>query len=62
VVNGHKSAAHVDSPDGGTSKTCLDAIKACLTSAAIKLMEVCTVPVLLVYVMYCKYRPNAHSL
>jgi len=23
VVNGHKSAAHTDSPDGGTSKTCL---------------------------------------
>jgi len=24
VVNGHKSAAHTDSPDGGTGKTCLD--------------------------------------
>ena len=23
VVNGHKSAAHTDSPDGGTVKTCL---------------------------------------
>jgi len=23
VVNGHKSAAHTDSPDGGTSKTCI---------------------------------------
>jgi len=23
VVNGHKSAAHPDSPDGGTGKTCL---------------------------------------
>ena len=23
VVNGHKSAAHTDSPDGGTGKTCL---------------------------------------
>jgi len=23
VVNGHKSAAHIDSPDGGTGKTCL---------------------------------------
>jgi len=23
VVKGHKSAAHTDSPDGGTSKTCL---------------------------------------
>jgi len=23
VVDGHKSAAHTDSPDGGTSKTCL---------------------------------------
>ena len=24
MVNGHKSAAHTDSPDGGTGKTCLD--------------------------------------
>jgi len=24
VVNGHKSAAQTDSPDGGTGKTCLD--------------------------------------
>jgi len=23
VVNGHKSVAHTDSPDGGTGKTCL---------------------------------------
>ena len=23
MVNGHKSAAHTDSPDGGTGKTCL---------------------------------------
>jgi len=23
VVNGHKSAAHTDSPHGGTVKTCL---------------------------------------
>jgi len=23
VVNGHKSAAHTDSPDSGTGKTCL---------------------------------------
>jgi len=23
VVNGHKAAAHTDSPDGGTGKTCL---------------------------------------
>jgi len=23
VINGHKSAAHTDSPDGGTGKTCL---------------------------------------
>jgi len=23
VVNGHKSAAHTDSPDGDTGKTCL---------------------------------------
>jgi len=23
VVNGHKSAADIDSPDGGTSKTCV---------------------------------------
>jgi len=23
VVNGHKSAAHTDSSDGGTGKTCL---------------------------------------
>jgi len=23
VVNGHKSAAHTDSPDGGTGKTCI---------------------------------------
>ena len=23
VVDGHKSAAHTDSPDGGTGKTCL---------------------------------------
>ena len=36
VVNGHKSAAHTDSPDGGTGKTCL--------------AEVCSVPVLLVSV------------
>jgi len=37
VVNGHKSAAHTDSPDGSTCNTCLGA-----------LAEVCTVPVLLV--------------
>ena len=24
MVNGHKSAAHTDLPDGGTDKTCLD--------------------------------------
>jgi len=47
VVNGHKSAAHTRQ-------------MAALVRRA--LMEVCTVPVLLVYVMYCKYRPNAHSL
>jgi len=23
MANGHKSAAHTDSPDGGTGKTCL---------------------------------------
>jgi len=23
AVNGHKAAAHTDSPDGGTGKTCL---------------------------------------
>jgi len=34
VVNGHKSAAHTGSSDGGTGKTCL--------------AEVCTVPVLIV--------------
>jgi len=26
VVNGHKSAAHTDSPDGGTGKTCLGGV------------------------------------
>jgi len=34
VVNGHKSAAHTDSPDGGTTRRAL--------------AEVCNVPVLLV--------------
>ena len=37
MVNGHKSAAHTDLPDGCTGKTCL--------------AEVCSVPVLLVSVV-----------
>jgi len=35
VINRHKSAAHIESPDGGTGKT--------------PLAEVCTDPVLLLY-------------
>jgi len=35
VINRHKCAAHIESPDGGTGKT--------------PLAEVCTVPVLLLY-------------
>jgi len=41
VVNGHKSAAHTDSPDAGTGKTCLgggmhcpSASSFCLTSSS----------------------------
>jgi len=37
VINGHISAADTDSPDGGTGKTFL--------------VEVCTVPVLLVIII-----------
>ena len=43
VVNGHKSAAHTDSPDGGTGKTCI--------------AEVFTDPLVLVviYIFVCQF-------
>ena len=33
MVNGHKSAAHDDSPDGGTGKTCLGGGMHCSTAS-----------------------------
>jgi len=33
VVNGHKSAAHIDLPDGGTGKTCLGGSMRCLRAS-----------------------------
>jgi len=33
VVNGHKSAAHTDSPDGGSDKTCLGGAMPCLSQS-----------------------------
>jgi len=35
VVNGHKSAAHADSPDGGTGKTCLGGGTHCRSASTI---------------------------
>jgi len=43
VVIGHKSAAHADSVDGSTGKTCFG--------------EVCTVPVLIVHVLEIEPSP-----
>jgi len=37
VVNGYKSAAHTDSPDGGTSKTCLGGGMHCPSASSIKM-------------------------
>jgi len=34
VINGHKSAAHTDSPDGGTGKTCLGGGMHCLSASS----------------------------
>ena len=34
MVNGHKSAAHTDSPDGGTGKTCLGGGVHCPTASS----------------------------
>jgi len=36
VVNGHKSAAHTDSPDGGTGKTCLGGGIHCPSASSFK--------------------------
>jgi len=36
VVNGHKSAAHTDSPDGGTDKTCLGGGMHCPSASSFK--------------------------
>ena len=33
VINGHKSAAHTDSPDGGTGKTCVGGGMHCLSAS-----------------------------
>jgi len=35
VINGHKPAAHSDSPDGGTSKTCLGGGKHCPSASSL---------------------------
>jgi len=35
VVKGHKSAAHTDSPDGGTGKTCLGGCMHCLSASSL---------------------------
>jgi len=48
VVNGHKSAAHTDSSDGGTGKTCLGGGMQCR--------------VLLVYTMQLSARPVASTI
>jgi len=34
VVNGHKSAAHTYSPDGGTDKTCLGGCMLCPSASS----------------------------
>ena len=40
MVNGHKSAAHTDSPDGGTGKTCLGGDKQyCPIASAFKIID-----------------------
>jgi len=35
VVSGHKSAAHTDSPDGGTGKTCLGEGRQCPSASSL---------------------------
>ena len=35
MVNGHKSAAHTDSPDGGTGKTCLGGDMQCSSASSL---------------------------
>jgi len=39
MVNGHKSAAHTDSPDGGTGNTCLGGGMHCPCSASSHTMQ-----------------------
>jgi len=36
MINGHKSAAHTDLPDGGTGKTCLGRGVHCPSASSIK--------------------------
>jgi len=36
VVNGHKSAAHTDSPDGGTDMTCLGGALCCPIASSLE--------------------------
>jgi len=37
VINGHKSAAHTDSPDGSTGKTCLGRGMHCSSASSFQL-------------------------
>ena len=39
MVNGHKSAAHTDSPDGGTGETCLGRGVQCTVSVLVVFNE-----------------------
>jgi len=39
VVNGHKSAAHIDSPNGGIGKTCLGGGMHCPSASSLLITE-----------------------
>jgi len=39
VVNGHKSAAHTDSPDGSTGKTCLGGGMRCPNASSLNFVD-----------------------
>jgi len=40
VVNGHESATHTDSPDGGTGKTCLGGGMHCPSASSLTIVFV----------------------
>jgi len=41
VVNGHKSGAHTDSPDGGTGKTCFGGGMHCVSASSCLKLRFC---------------------